>query len=45
MSLPKIVCLTFVLFGILNPVANAELVGYWSFGDTTHYLKVGASVS
>ncbi len=31
MSLPKIVCLTFFLFGIVTLAVNAELVAYWSF--------------
>ena len=33
MSLPKIVCLTFFLFGIVTLAANAELVAYWSFDE------------
>ena len=31
MSLAKIVCLTFLLFSIVNLTASAELVAYWSF--------------
>ena len=31
MPLAKIVCLTFLLFSIVNLTANAELVAYWSF--------------
>ena len=31
MSLSRIACLIFCLFGIVNFTANAELVGYWSF--------------
>ena len=31
MSLSKIVCLTFFLFGIATFAVNAELVAYWSF--------------
>ena len=31
MPLSKIVCLIFLLFGVVNLTANAELVGYWSF--------------
>ena len=31
MSLSRIVCLIFLLSGTVNLIANAELVGYWSF--------------
>ena len=31
MPLSRIVCLIFCLFSIVNLIANAELVGYWSF--------------
>lgn len=31
MHFSKIVCLTFLLFGTISLIANAELVGYWSF--------------
>ena len=40
MSLSKIVCLSFLLFGTVSLMTNAELVGYWSFdkADETNDL-------
>ena len=33
MSLLRIACLILCLFGIVNSVTHAELVGYWSFDE------------